>query len=474
METTSAPKSNKLTLSLLSFFVIAILFMCFGYYFITQNTPNVVKSRAQSMVVLQFPANVYGENLDMSQILPSSTHYIKNSSGQDLIDIAAGLGVNTVRITNAVKSTNNNKDSLYTKKEWDIVLNKLAQKNIKAVILIETNSNNPDLYTEDIKPAYLNLVKEYINSKVFSNPDVIGVDIKNEPLLNSANIQMLSKASSLIRTAYPNLPQTVGWWKTDTGQKDSNGNEIYAWDNYSAGYELEPFIDYYSVHMYDLDSTTLGVIGINPDLKTKLFLYQVESELRTNKKILIEEFGEPNGSAVSDDNSIGSPELQEQIYAGVFKALKEMKSKQIMGAMAFDMYSRDKHPDAWAITNSNGDYLYPAALILKDFATNNGVPIPGVQTSIDLSSKSYLYNNTNNNSSQNVNVGDRVGFELKLDPSQTYSLQSNQNFTNLESLHFDQDHNYYVTLLKITNKGVNQIKIISGNKTVFLIIINAN
>src|SRR5256885_16938780 len=53
----------------------------------------------------------YGENIDMSQILPASQHYVVNSKGEDLIDVAADLGINLVRITNIQKSFNNNADS---------------------------------------------------------------------------------------------------------------------------------------------------------------------------------------------------------------------------------------------------------------------------------------------------------------------------------------------------------------------------
>ncbi len=49
-------------------------------------------------------STAYGENIDMSQILPASQHYVVNSKGQDLIDIAGDLGINLVRITNAKRS----------------------------------------------------------------------------------------------------------------------------------------------------------------------------------------------------------------------------------------------------------------------------------------------------------------------------------------------------------------------------------
>ena len=70
----------------------------------------------------------------------------------------------------------------------------MQSKGIKALILIETESNNGDYYTPEIQPVYLHLVQEYIDSGVFSNPDVYAVDIKNDPLLTDANIKMLQTA----------------------------------------------------------------------------------------------------------------------------------------------------------------------------------------------------------------------------------------------------------------------------------------
>ena len=99
-----------------------------------------------------------------------------------------------------------------------------------------------------------------------------------------------------------------------------------------------------------------------------MFLSQVEHGLQTKKPILIEEFGEANGDAVSDQDTIGSPQLQANIYQGVYQALKEMRSSQILGAVAFDFYSRDQYPDAWAIVKNNGNYLFPAAYILQEYA----------------------------------------------------------------------------------------------------------
>src|SRR5436309_3953309 len=208
----------------------------------------------------------YGENIDMSQILPTSQHYIVNSKGQDLIDIAANLGINLIRITNSQRSFNNHADSVYTGDQWNQVLSKMQSKGIKALILIEIASNNGNYYTPDIRPAYLKLVQEYIDSGVFSNPDVYAVDIKNEPLLTDANVKMLQAAHTIIKAKYPHLKQTIGWWASTKTPKDPYNPNNYNWSDFSVGQKIANIVDFYSIHMYGgLDSDNLGT-GLNPDL----------------------------------------------------------------------------------------------------------------------------------------------------------------------------------------------------------------
>ena len=310
----------------------------------------------------------YGENIDMSQILPASQHYVVNSKRQDLIDIAANLGINLVRITNIQRSFNNNEDSVYTRDQWNQVLNKMQSKGIKAIILIETASSNREYYASDIRPAYLNLVQQFINSSVFSNPAVYAVDLKNEPLLTDANVNMLHAAHTMIKEKYPDLKQTVGWWAGPKTLKDPYNRNNYNWADYSAGQKLNNIVDFYSIHMYGLWRSSQFGIHLNPDLATKVFVSAVENGLQTQKPILIEEFGEANGDAVSDQDTIGSPQIQANVYQGVYQALKEMHSSQIIGSVAFDFYSRNQLPDAWSIVKNKGNYLFPAARILQEYA----------------------------------------------------------------------------------------------------------
>lgn len=406
----------------------------------------------------------YGENIDMSQILPTSQYYIVNSKGKDLIDIAADLGINLIRITNAQRSFNNDTDAIYTKDQWSQVLNKMQSKRIKALILIETETNNTDYYAPDIRPFYLHLVQEYIDSGVFSHPAVYGVDIKNEPLLTDANIKMLQTAHNMIKAKYPNLKQTVGWWASPTNPKDPYNPNNYSWSDYSAGQKIADTVDFFSIHMYGgLNSTHLG--RLNPALQTKTFISQVENGLHTKKPILIEEFGEANGDAVSDQDTIGSPQLQANIYQGVYQALKEMRSSQILGAVAFDFFSRDQYPDAWAIVKNNGDYLFPAAYILQEYAL--GKNNPSLREATVVTSQSYLVKNADNYTTKNLRVADRIGLKLQLDNKTNYSasLHAKGILQPAEVFHYDSVSGSYYAVYQAISKGTVHLTILPDGCT---------
>ena len=403
----------------------------------------------------------YGENVDMSQILPSSTSYVVNGKGEDLIDIAANLGVNVIRITNAKRSFNNDADAIYTRDQWSQVLDKMQSKGIKAIILIETETNNSDYYAPDIRHYYLHLVQAYIDSDVFSHSDVYAVDIKNEPLLTDANVRMLRTAHSMIKAKYPNLKQTVGWWASTTTPRDPYNPNNYNWSDFTAGQKIADIVDFYAIHMYGgLDSTNLGT-GLNSNLRTKVFISQVENGLQTKKPILIEEFGEANGDAVSDQETIGSPQLQANIYQGVYQALKEMHSNQILGAVAFDFYSRDQYPDAWAIVKNKGNDLLPAAHILQEYALGkNNLSLKGATV---VTSQSYLVKDTDTGTTKTLHVGDRIGLKLQLNDNNIYfpSLSANGILQPAQTFQYDSVSDSYYAVYQAISKGSVQITIVS-------------
>lgn len=307
----------------------------------------------------------YGVNVEMSQLLPASQNYIVNDDGEDLIDIAFRLGITMFRITNGTYAFSNS-EGIYSKEQWESVLDKMHDKNIQALILIES----PTIYQSNISAEYLDFVQVYVmDSGVLLHPAVFGVDLYNEPVVNDKNIEILRTAAERIRSRYPETRLTVGWWAVDIGEKDENNEAILNWDAYSEGRVFEDFIDFYSLHMYGFDDNE-NFLHKYPDpyVFTRNFITQIKGNLQTQKPLLIEEFGAANGDAVSDQGTVGSPELQANTYAGVYQALRDLKDPQLLGALSYQFYQRADAPDAWAILKDKGNYLYPAAYVLQIYA----------------------------------------------------------------------------------------------------------
>ena len=117
----------------------------------------------------------YGVNVEMSQLLPASQNYIVNDEDEDLIDIAFRLGINMFRITNGTPAFSN-LESIYSREQWESVLDKMHTKNIQALILIES----PTIYQRNISSKYLDFVQGYVmDSGVLLHPAVFGVDLYN-------------------------------------------------------------------------------------------------------------------------------------------------------------------------------------------------------------------------------------------------------------------------------------------------------
>lgn len=453
-------KRHKKLFSLL--FLSAFTILLFSFFFIKYvHNPRVLalmsirrhmftqsRQRSQSSFF-------YGVNVEMSQILPDTPQYIVNNKGEDLIDIAARLGINLFRITN---STNN---TIYTKAQWSIVLNKMRQNGIKALILIES----PTIHAKNIPSEYSQFVQDYaINSGVLSDPDVYAVDVYNEPAINDYNVSLMKSASEAIKKNYPQTKVTVGWWAIDTFQTDQNGREIYKWDNYAAGKELDSFIDFYSIHMYGFDQQTFGLYP-DPYVYTQNFISQVKNDLQTTKPLLIEEFGAANGEAVSDQETLGSSQLQANTYVGVYQSLVDMKDPQLTGIASFQFHARSNTPDAWAITKNHGNYLFPAAYVLQKYATGTSdIPLTLPFTFVP---NDYLFTNADDGKTVTVNINDVVAFSLPLVPSYTYTVAKSGDaiFTTTENLTYASDPKKYYAVFHATGLGKAQFTVTQSNDT---------
>jgi hypothetical protein len=177
----------------------------------------------------------------------------------------------------------------------------------------------------------------------------------------------------------------------------------------------------------------------------------VERGLQTKKPLLLEEFGEANGDAVSDQNTIGSPQLQAAVYQGVYQALQDMHNPQIIGALAFDFFSRTQHHDAWAIVKNHGDFLFPAASVLQAYALGTKKPalqqVPTVQN--------MLLEDGDNGTTKQVQRYSRLGLKLRLesDTNYTFVVSTPGIVQPIDPFHYDPSSDTYTALYWSAGQG---------------------
>lgn len=454
---------NKITQSII-LSVAVFLFLLFSVLIYTQQQSNKQEILALSAIT---PTSVpstdplhpvkpyYGVNVDMSQLVPGSSNYYKNSKGQDYIDIAHSLGITLFRITNIIQGYQfSGNYQLFTQSQWNSVLNKMKTDNIKAVILIESPSPDQNLFSPELNQSYINLVQQYaLDSNVGNNSDVIGIDIKNEPTLDANNLSYLKQARNMIKQKYPQMPLCVGGWRTNGGQKDSYGNPIFYYHVPEDAPKLDSIVDFYCVHLYGFDLPNSAGILQDPTNRAASFLEAMALH-SNNKPILVEEFGASNGTTITDQKSLGSPKIQANAYAGVYQAiLNNYQNLHLMGSTSYLFSPRGVSPDSWAIMSKDGNTLYPAAYTLQKYSTGNtGV---AQAQNISTTAQPHIFTNKNKGSMQTVNAGDPVGFILNLPKSTQYkaTMSVSRLTTQTEPLTYDSSHNTYNTVYQTNTKG---------------------
>ncbi len=417
----SRNKINIIVLAILFILIIFILLILLGFLKKNLNSiaPKKVVKKSENVLGTGTTKNLfYGSNIDMSELLPTSPYYVKNSQGQDLIDIAHHLGINMLRISSVLKSfPDQTPDVIYTKAQWDIVLNKMAKYGMKAEILAETYSTNKNVYNSEISDDYITQMKAYIiDSYVGDDSAVYAIDMKNEPILDEHNLEMLNEERNMIKAKYPWMKVTVGGWKTDAGTTDSQGREVYNWNQPQDAKLLSGMVDFYSPHIYNFDRKVSGKFPDPTALVTNYL--DIMEKTDNSKNILINEFGVSNGDSVSDQNLLGSHELQANAYYAVYNALNNYKN--VTGAISYVLYSRNQYPESFAILKDNGDYIYPAGYVVQQLSTGNSdVPLTLPFTNVP---DDTILTSSNFQASESAKVGDIVALELPLDKTNKYLL----------------------------------------------------
>ena len=149
-----------------------------------------------------------GVNVDICLVDPTSPDYVRNSKNQDLIDIAHHLGINLFRLTDGGcghgKANTN---------AWNKVLRKMEANGIAAIVTTEPPLAGVEMTPDSVKT----IMSTVIDNKIGTYPNVYGVDVINEPVLDDNNIPLIKQAISQIKSVYPDLRLSVGGWRTRPG-----------------------------------------------------------------------------------------------------------------------------------------------------------------------------------------------------------------------------------------------------------------
>jgi hypothetical protein len=110
-----------------------------------------------------------------------------------------------------------------------------------------------------------------------------------------------------------------------------------------------------------------------------------------------------------------------------------------------------------------GNYLFPAAYILQEYAL--GKNNPSLQTATVVTSQSYLVKNSDNYTIKNLHISDRIGLKLQLDDSKNYSLSLSENgiLQPVDFFHYNPVSDSYYAVYQAISKGSVQLNILSNS-----------
>ncbi len=282
--------------------------LLFGLWFTTNRSIHK-PLRAPSQVA-------YGVNVDITAMIPGTPYTVTTASGGNFFDLAAQLGINTLRITDV---------------RWTL-----------------TGRTLLDHYGLADAPA------------------LWLVDLGNEPdLSNPQRMAELREEAAYVHQVAPTVTVTIGGWKSEVLGHPGE----FDWQDPA---DIPKFIDLVNVvspHLYEFEQGVQR--GFTPAQWTQRYLNAVRQEAQ-GKPILLEEFGASNGLApTTDPTPTGSPEWQALVYRGVLQEVAAEHDQGVLGAVAWIIAPRPAFPDdyqgdmtGWAFVLNHGRHLLPAAQVL--------------------------------------------------------------------------------------------------------------
>jgi len=396
-----------------------------------------------------------GVNVDMCLINPASADYVLNSKHEDLIDIAHHLGINLFRITDGGCVHDN---VAVDKNAWSAVLKKMKVNGITAIVTTEPPRNGDD-WTPDTVKYITSLV---IDNKLGSYDNVYGIDLFNEPVLDDNNVVLIKDTIRQIKAAYPDLRLSIGGWRTTpgTGSCPATHKGKYCWNKAEDGKAFSGLLDYYSAHIYGYDGPMNGPY---PDafMHTTQFL-DTMLPFAEGKPVIIEEYGADNGTAVSDQSGLGTPELQANVTDGVLRAVRAYQGKNVTGSTQWVFYNRSyQHgTPGWELVSDNGDTIFSAAYVIQKDST--GVSDKPVTIPMPITATAHLFQYADNGASVPLHQGDIAGFLLEPAKPGNYKMiiDDPSFFIQTEPFIYIKGRHYYVATLHAKAPGTTAVSVV--------------
>jgi hypothetical protein len=298
----------------------------------------------------------YGVNVDMSAMIPGTPYTVTTASGSNFFDLAAQLGINTLRITDVQWAVTGKEHS---QAAWRYVFDEAESHHMNVILLLVDGGTHSAL-----EHAHT-LLDHY---RLASAPALWLVDLDNEPdLSDPQHMAELRAEAAYIHQVTPTVPVTIGGWKSKVP-----GHWWFDWQDPADIPKFISLVDVVSPHLYEFEQGVQR--GFTPRQWTRRFLTAVRQEAH-GKPILLEEFGASNGLAPTTDPApIGSPEWQASVYRGVLQEVSAEHDQGVLGAVAWIIAPRPAWPNSdsyegdmtgWAFVLNQGRHLLPAAQVFS-------------------------------------------------------------------------------------------------------------
>ncbi len=322
--------------------------LLFGLWF-----KNMAENRGVYPSKQTFSKTVYGVNVDITAMIPDTPYTVRTASGGNFFDLAAQLGINTLRITDVRWASTG---EVRSKTTWQYVFNEAASHHMNVILLL-THGGEPSA----IKDAHI-LLEQY---GLAYAPALWLIDLDNEPNVSDPQqMTVLREEAAYVHQVAPKVPVTIGGWESQV----SGHLGEYDWQDPKDIPKLIDLVDVVSPHLYEFEQRIQQ--GFMPQQWTRRFLSEVRKQSQ-GKPILLEEFGAGNGLATTTmPTPTGSPQWQAVVYQEVLQEVSAEHNQGVIGAVAWIIAPRPAWPNSdnyqgnmagWAFVLNHGRRLLPAA-----------------------------------------------------------------------------------------------------------------